>query len=63
MNEPDTIDIFNYGGSFPDLIVKVKSFIGKRPLSNDELLALAADAISHTYTHEERDYNQGRTDE
>ena len=35
---------------------KVKQAIGRRPLSDDELVALACEEISRTYTHEEKRY-------
>jgi hypothetical protein len=37
-------------------IDKVKSTIGKSPLSDDELIFLACEEISRTYTHEEKKY-------
>jgi hypothetical protein len=52
MNQPnDTRD-----PEFLREIDKVKSAIGKRPLSDDELIVLAGEEISRTYTHEEKKY-------
>jgi hypothetical protein len=38
-------------------IDSIKSRIGLKILSDDELIALAFDDISHTFTQDERNYN------
>lgn len=38
-------------------IDSIKSSVGLKNLSDEELIALAFDEISHTFTRDERDYN------
>jgi hypothetical protein len=37
-------------------VAAIKAAIGRRPLSEDEMVVLACEEISRTYTHDEKSY-------
>lgn len=46
----------NYDPEYLEIIANINSKCGVVPLTNDELMMLALNEISHTYTREERNY-------
>jgi hypothetical protein len=42
--------------SLTDWVTEIKTKIGTRSLTEEEILFLAADAILHSYTYEEKGY-------
>jgi len=50
-------DLSNYSSDpLSKAAEKINGDIGKRPLSEDEILVLACDEISHTYARAEKNY-------
>jgi serine/threonine protein phosphatase PrpC len=50
-------DLSNYSSDpLAKAAEKIKGDTGKRPLSEDEILVLACDEISHTYARAEKNY-------
>jgi hypothetical protein len=37
-------------------VAAIKETLGRRPLTEDELIVLACEEISRTYTHDEKSY-------